>query len=220
MAFNTDLFNNHTVILEASMKVRQQSEINVGKVTVNVWAHVKFASIVLAATIVSLAISTQASAQSMSKADYSAAKTRISSEYKADKTICKQLTGNAKDICIEEGKAKEKVAKAELAYSYTAKTADKVKISTVKADAIYSVAKEKCDDLSGVPKTTCRTEAKAIHTKTIADIKMGKEISAAKSDDAQTKLDADYKVATQSCASLADEAKSSCVAAAKAKFGK
>lgn len=194
--------------------------MNVGKVFLNQRKYVKFASIALAATLASLTMSTQVSAQAMSKADYSAAKTRISSEYKADKTICKQLAGNAKDICIEEGQAKEKIAKAELTYSYTGKQADKVKVSTVKADTLYSVAKEKCDDLSGVPKTTCRTEAKATHTKTLADIKMGKQINEAKVDDAQTKLDADYKVATQNCAALADDAKASCVAAAKAKFGK
>jgi hypothetical protein len=203
------------------MKVsHQQTEMNVGKVFLNQRKYVKFASIALAATLASLTMSTQVSAQAMSKADYSAAKTRISSEYKADKTICKQLAGNAKDICIEEGQAKEKIAKAELTYSYTGKQADKVKVSTVKADTLYSVAKEKCDDLSGVPKTTCRTEAKATHTKTLADIKMGKQINEAKVDDAQTKLDADYKVATQNCAALADDAKASCVAAAKAKYGK
>jgi hypothetical protein len=203
------------------MKVSYQpSEINLEKLILNAWPYVKFASVALAAAIASLALSTQVSAQSMSKADYSAAKTRISSEYKADKAICKQLAGNAKDICIEEGQAKEKIAKAELSYSYTGKATDKVKISTVKADTSYAVAKEKCDDLSGVPKTTCRTEAKATHTKTLADIKMGKQINEAKVDDAQTKLDADYKVATQNCAALADDAKASCVAAAKAKFGK
>jgi hypothetical protein len=203
------------------MKVsRQPTEVNVGKVFLNQQKYIKFASLALAATFVSLTMSTQVSAQAMSKADYSAAKTRISSEYKADATICKKLAGNAKDICIEEGKAKEKVAKADLTFNYTGKAADKVKVSTVKADTSYSVAKEKCDDLSGVPKTTCRTEAKATHTKTIADIKMGKEISAARTDDAQTKLDADYKVATQNCASLADDAKASCISAAKAKFGK
>jgi aromatic ring-opening dioxygenase LigB subunit len=203
------------------MKVSHQlSELNVAKADSNVWSYVKFASVALATTLASLAMSTQASAQSISKADYSAAKTRISSEYKADKLICKQLAGNAKDICIEEGQAKKKVAQAELTFGYTGKTTDKVKISTVKADAVYSVAKEKCDDLSGIPKTTCRTDAKAVHTKTFADIKMGKEISAARADDAQTKLDADYKVATQNCASLAEEAKAGCVSAAKIKFGK
>jgi hypothetical protein len=203
------------------MKVsHQQQEMNVGKAATNAWTYVKFASVALAATLASLAMGTQVSAQSMSKADYSAAKTRISSEYKADKLICEQLAGNARDICIEEGQAKEKVAQAELTFGYTAKTSDQVKISTVKADTLYAVAKEKCDDLAGVPKTTCRTNAKATHTKMLADIKMGKEISAAKVDDIQSKKDADYKVATQNCAALADEAKSSCVSAAKMKFGK
>ena len=203
------------------MKVsRQQPGMHIGKLALNTRTCVKFASVVVATTLASLAMITQASAQSMSKADYSAAKSRISSEYKADKVICKQLAGNAKDVCIEEGQAKEKIAQAELTFSYTAKASDRVKISTVKADTSYAVAKEKCDDLSGVPKTTCRTNAKATHAKTLADIKMGKEINAAKVDDAQTKLDADYKVATQKCAALADDAKSSCVAAAKTKFGK
>jgi hypothetical protein len=200
--------------------LHEQQKMNVGKWAANAWTYVKFVSVALAAALACLAISTQVSAQSMSKADYSAAKTRISSEYKADKLICKQLAGNAKDVCIEEGRAKEKVAQAELTFGYTAKTSDQVKISTVKADTSYAVAKEKCDDLAGVPKTTCRTNAKATHTKTLADIKMGKEISAAKVDDIQSKQDADYKVATQNCASLADEAKSSCVSAAKMKFGK
>ncbi len=213
--FNTCIINhdftNDFAILEAPMKVSHQP---------NVSTYVKFAFVAIAATLACLVISTQATAQSISKADYSAAKTRISSENKADKTMCKQLAGNAKDICNEEANAKEKIAKAELTYSYTAKPADKVKISTVRADATYAIAKEKCDDLSGIPKTTCTTDAKAIHTKTLADIKMGKQINEARVDDAQTKLDADYKVATQKCAALADDAKASCVAAAKTKFGK
>jgi type II secretory pathway pseudopilin PulG len=221
IAFNTGFFNNYFVILEASMKVSHQlSELNVAQEDSSAWTYVKFVSIALAAILASFAMSTQVSAQSMSKADYSAAKTRISADYRADKLICKQLAGNAKDICIEEGKAKEKISNAELTFSYTGKAADSVKISTVKADTSYDVAKEKCDDLAGIPKTTCITAAKATHTKALADIKMGKQISAAKIDDAQTKLDADYKVATQNCAALADEAKSSCVSAAKMKFGK
>jgi hypothetical protein len=221
IAFNTSLFNNYFVILEASMNAsHQQLGMHSGKTVLNAWTYVKFAAVALAATLASFAMSTQASAQSMSKAEFNAAKSRASSEYKADKVICKQLAANAKDICIEEAKAKEKVTKAELTFSYSAKATDQVRISTVKADTSYAVAKEKCDDLAGVPKTSCRTDAKAIHTKTLADIKMGKQISAAKIDDAQTKLDADYKVATQNCAALAEEARASCVTAAKTKFGK
>jgi hypothetical protein len=228
VGFDTSYFNNHLVILEASMKVPQQpSEMNISKFALPNRTHVshvhvctKLASLALVAALASFTMSTQASAQTMTKADYSAAKTRLSSGYKADKVICKQMAGNAQDICIEEAKAKEKIAKAELAFAYTAKTSDQVNISTVKADTSYAVAKEKCDDLSGIPKTTCRTDAKAIHTKTLADIKMGKQINAAKIDDAQTKIDADYKVATQNCAALTEPAKADCVSAAKMKFGK
>ncbi len=49
---------------------------------------------------------------------------------------------------------------------------------------------------------------------------MGKQISETRVDGAQEKLDADYKVATEKCDAMSGDAKSSCVAAAKARFGK
>jgi hypothetical protein len=69
--------------------------------------------------VASMLVLPVAHAASMSKADYTAAKTRISAEYKSDKAACASLAGNAKDICIQEAKAKEKVARAELEYGYT-----------------------------------------------------------------------------------------------------
>ena len=42
------------------------------------------------------------------------AATMTKADYKTDKTACAALAGNAKDICVEEAKAKEKVARAEL----------------------------------------------------------------------------------------------------------
>lgn len=46
------------------------------------------------------------------------------------------------------------------------------------------------------------------------------EIGEARKDAAADKLDADYKVAIEKCDALAGDAKNSCVAAAKTKFGK
>ena len=63
-------------------------------------------------------------------------------------------------------------------------------------------------------------EAKAAEAKAIADIKMDKQVSEAKSDAAADKRDADYNVAVEKCDALAGDAKSACVSAAKAKFGK
>lgn len=159
-------------------------------------------------------------AATMTKADYKADKTRISADYKADKAACASPVANAKDICMQEAKAKEKVALAELEYGYTGKAADRNKVLIVKAESAYAVAKERCDDKSGNAKDVCVKEAKAVETKALADAKMGKEIGEAKKDAASDKLDADYKVALEKCDALAGDAKSGCVAGAKQKFGK
>jgi hypothetical protein len=161
-----------------------------------------------------------AQAAGMPKADYSAAKTRISADYKADKATCAAQAGNAKDICVEEAKAKEKVARAELEYGYTGKSGDRNKVLVAKAESAYAVAKEKCDDLAGNAKDVCVKEAKAVEVKALADAKMGKQIGEAKKDAAEDKRNADYKVAVEKCDALAGDAKASCVASAKASFGK
>jgi len=159
-------------------------------------------------------------AATISKADYAAGKTRISADFKTDKAACQALAGNAKDICIQQAKGKEKVALADLEYGYTGKAADYNKVLVAKAESAYAVAKERCDDLAGNAKDVCVKEAKAVETKALADAKMGKTIGEAKKDAAADKLDADYSVAIEKCDALAGDAKSNCVAAAKTKFGK
>ena len=161
-----------------------------------------------------------AQAAVMSKAAYQSTKTRIQADYKSDKAACGSQSGNAKDICVEEGKAKEKVALAELEYGYTGKASDRNKVLVAKAESSYAVAKERCDDLAGNPKDVCVKEAKAVEVKALADAKLGKEIGEARKDAASDKRDADYKVAIEKCDALAGAAKSSCVASAKMTYGK
>ena len=55
--------------------------------------------------------STQA-ASNFSKATYQGAKAEVKAGYKADKAACASLKDNAKDICIEQAEAGEKVALA------------------------------------------------------------------------------------------------------------
>lgn len=167
-----------------------------------------------------LALPMAQAASSMSKADYSTAKTRIGADYKTDKAGCAALAANAKDVCIEEAKAKEKVARAELEYGYTGKVGDRRKVAEVKAKSAYAVAKEKCDDSAGNAKDVCVKEAKAVEVKALADAKLAKEVGEARSDAAADKRDADYKVAIEKCDALAGDVKTACVARAKAAFGK
>jgi hypothetical protein len=161
-----------------------------------------------------------AQAANMNKADYKAGKERISAAYKADKATCNSLSGNAKDVCVEEAKGKEKVAKAELEYSYTGKAADQNKLLKTKAETNYAVAKEKCDDQAGNAKDVCVKAAKATETAALADAKLGKKVGEARTEAVDDKRDAEYKLAAEKCDALAGDAKNACVAEAKAKFGK
>ena len=159
-------------------------------------------------------------AATIGKDDYAAGKTRISADYKTDKTACGSLADNAKDVCLEEAQAKEKVATAELKYAYSGKPADHVKAMEVKAETAYEVAKEKCDDKAGNDKSVCVKEAKAAEVKAKADARTTEKVGEARKDAAEDKRDADYKVAAQKCDALAGNAKDNCIAAAKAQFGK
>jgi hypothetical protein len=162
----------------------------------------------------------QAQAATISKVDYDAGKTRIAADFKVDKAACSSQAHNAKDICIEEAKAKEKVALAELEFSLSGKAADQNKVWVAKAESAYAVAKERCDDLSGNAKDVCVKEAKAVEVKALADAKLVKVVGEAKVDAVTDKRDADYKVAIEKCDTLAGDAKVGCVMAAKTKFSK
>jgi hypothetical protein len=161
-----------------------------------------------------------AQAATMAKADYTAAKTRIGATYKADKAACASFTANARDICIEQAKGKEKVARAELEYAYSDTVRNENKVQVAKAESIYAVAKEKCDDLSGNAKDVCVKEAKAVEAQALADAKVGKKVNAAITDAAKDVTDAKYKVAAEKCESMSGDAKTACLATAKANAGK
>jgi len=141
------------------------------------------------------------------------------------------MSGNAKDICMQDAKGKEKVAKAEAEASYqnTAKAREAARVA--QADATYSVAKEKCDDQTGNAKDVCVKEAKAAHVKAIADAKVDRVATAtqktttektasARKDAAEDKREADYKVAIEKCDSLGGASKDTCIKDAKQRFGK
>ena len=170
-------------------------------------------------------------AQPMNKDARDAAIKTAETQYKAAKEACDSLAGNAKDICVEDAKGKEKVAKAdaEAAYTNTPKAREAARVA--RADATYEVAKEKCDDLAGNAKDVCVKEAKAMHTKAKADAKVDRVASDTRNESAEKtadarraatedKRDADYKVAIEKCDALAGAAKDSCVRDAKVRYGK
>ena len=167
-----------------------------------------------------LSVLASAHAAPMNKDTYKATKSGIEADYKTAKAACNSMAGNAKDVCVEEAKAKEKVARAELEYASSGKAADQTKVMVAKAETAYAVAKEKCDDKGGNVKDVCVKEAKAAETTALADAKAGKQIGEARKDAAEDKREAEHKVEAAKCDAMAGDAKANCMSAANAKFGK
>ncbi len=162
--------------------------------------------------------------------EFKADKEKIEATYKSDKAACKAMTGNAKDICMEEAKGREKVARAELDQKFDPSPKHTKDVRMAKAKAAYEVAKERCDDKSGNDKDVCRKEAKAQYVSAKADTKVMKEtadantkardkVASVKKDAAEDKRDAAYAAAKEKCDALSGDAKDNCVKQAKARYG-
>jgi hypothetical protein len=80
--------------------------------------------------------------------------------YSIAKEKCDDAAGNAKDVCRAEAKAAHVKSKAEI--KKTEKISDaKSTAASASTDADLKVAVEKCDAMSGAPKTACVDAAKS-----------------------------------------------------------
>lgn len=171
--------------------------------------------------VVALGFATMApAATDEAKATYKAAKDSASATYKAARAKCDALSGNPKDVCIEEAKAAEKRSKAEAEAQYKNTPKAHMNARIAAADGDYAVAKEKCNAQSGNAKDVCKKEAKAVHIKAVVNAKSKQKIKEVKTEATQEKRDADYKVAIEKCEALAGPDKEACVATANLKYGK
>ena len=196
---------------------------------------VLFSALLLACTL-------GATAAPMTKVDYKAAKSDIENKYKADKKACNVHADNAKDICVEEAKGAERVAKAELEANYEPSAKHTIAVQEAKAKATLAIGKEKCDDQNGNAKAVCRKEAQAVYTSDMAKAKLTEKTgeinnkAALEMKDTQNKAmdkkagarkeanedirDADYKTALQKCDAYAGDVKANCTAEARTRFNK
>lgn len=120
-------------------------------------------------------------AQTVSPADYRAARSRIDAEYKADIVACKAYAERARDVCETAAKGKQKIARAELELNRSGSEADARKLAAVKAEVAYEIAEERCDLREGQDRETCLRHAKAADAKAKADAKDAEAARAGKS---------------------------------------
>jgi hypothetical protein len=113
------------------------------------------------ALAIGLTFSVGAMAPGMTKVQYETARTGVSAELKLARAACDSFSANAKDLCLAEASGKEKVATAELNARFAPSEKASYKVRLARADAQYTLAREKCDDLAGHAKHVCVKEAKA-----------------------------------------------------------
>ena len=193
------------------------------------------------ALVISLAFSSGAMAENMSKQQFKSLEKGNDTQYKSDKAGCDSFSGNAKDICVAEAKGKRNISKAELEDNFKPTIKTRYNLRVARGEASYSVAIEKCDDKAGNDKDVCVKEAKAAKIHAMADAKaqmktsnadtvavektldanataMDKAVDAHK-DAAADERDADYAVEKEKCQTLAGATKDQCISEAKVRFG-
>jgi hypothetical protein len=165
-------------------------------------------------------------ALAMSKEERKAEESRIDIDYKAAKTRCDGLKGNAKDVCTAQADGAQKVAKAELEArdKGTIKAQNEARIA--KAEAAYAVAKERCDDAAGNVKDVCVADAKVILARANADAKVDREareadvrVADARQAASRHAAKAGYHAARERCDRFAGDVRDRCINDAKAQFG-
>ena len=186
-------------------------------------------SLIAMAAAMLLTVSTAGITAIVSKEDYKAAKEQISTKYGADKTDCKLKSGNTRDICMQEARSGEKIAKAELEQSYAPSAKHRYDVRITRVESAYAVAKEKCDDFAGNAKNVCRKEAKSAFVAGEADAKLAEKTadahstarektSVARKSAATDKRVAAYAVVREKCDAFADDVRANCIKDAKLRF--
>lgn len=154
------------------------------------------------------------------KDELNAGMARIDAELLADRAACDKLAGTPRDVCREQARGKEKVAKAELDLAHTGSRKSQDRLTTVRMDATYDIARTQCNDKAGAAKAVCTKEAQTARAKAQADLRLSQRVTEAKRDAADDRRDAECNLATEKCDAMAEDRRAACMAAAKAKAGK
>lgn len=146
-----------------------------------------------------------------------------------DEYLCDDLTGNAKDICVQQSEGQQRVAEAEFAALEKSTEENDYDLSMARADAEYDVAKQRCQDVAGNDRDVCIKEADRAYadakagarlTHVINDTNESAEetIADAREEAADTISDSEYGVAREKCDAFAGDVKDECIEQAKAEF--
>jgi hypothetical protein len=108
----------------------------------------------------------------MARPDYDASKTLIESDARQAMARCRDLEGQAKDVCRAEARADERTRKADLEARYRGTIAAAAEARVAHARAQYDVAKARCSSAHGSDRLACMRAAREEKAKALSDAKL------------------------------------------------
>lgn len=132
---------------------------------------------------------------------------QVAADYKSAIAKCADMSGNAKDVCVEEAKANRARAEADAIAQYNNTAKGRAKARVAVADADYALAKAKCAGMSGADKDNCVANARSVHTAALADAKADRNVAVT----TDVTRDADKAAAVQKCEQIAGKPSAGCL---------
>ena len=129
------------------------------------------AALLVSATAYGISAAVDSPRSLMSPADYSAAKKGIESQTRTAFAGCRDMDGQAKDVCKAKARADERIRKADLDAQYRGTVAAAADARLARAKAQYDVAKARCSDQHGEAKLSCLRDARSEKAKALAQAK-------------------------------------------------
>ena len=96
----------------------------------------------------------------MSLADYLTRKKQISVDYRAAQAACGVNPSSTREVCRAEAMGRDGVAKADLEVAYRSTPRTRYEANEARADALFWVARERCDDSARLLRDSCLRDAK------------------------------------------------------------
>lgn len=150
----------------------------------------------------------------MTRFEFELETARVASTFTHARAVCDALTSNTRDICVEEARAVQSIAHAELAFRRSGHLSDAAAIPVVHAEAGYAVARERCDEQAGADKARCLAAARSAQAGALAEAKAAAAGSVARTP-VDTRRDAEYPRAVAKCEAMASDTRSHCLTAGR-----
>lgn len=174
----------------------------------------------LAATLLATAISAGFAAQAAETpgdpASYRNMTQKAAADYKSAIANCSGMSGNARQVCVEEAKVARARSEADAVAQYRNTQKDRIKARTALANADYRLAKARCADMSGAEKDSCMSTARSVHTAALADAKADRNMAVASTNRTSPVTGTDTRdptkaAAVEKCAQVAGQPTTGCL---------